>query len=297
MITRETILTEVVDILSERLTLTEDRYQRGVVSSIELYQIQQDLNATMSGLPLLGSQIVAARGRLSILLGRYPHELEPVLSGQELPLVNLKPIPAGIPADILSGRPDLVAAAFRLEASRQRVGERKAARLPSINLTGSTGTQSAELSDIIRADQWFTNFVASLTAPIFSGGRLKADQEAAEARYDQEAARYARSVLTAFQEVDAAISSFDAQRQRKLVLDDQLRVAEASEAAARLRVEQGVGDYIGYLDALRTRLNVQDTQSSAERDLATARLQLHRALGGNWIAEPTNAHDSEHGLR
>ena len=297
LITRETILTEVVDILSERLTLTEDRYQRGVVSSIELYQIQQDLNATMSGLPLLGSQIVAARGRLSILLGRYPHELEPVLSGQELPLVNLKPIPAGIPADILSGRPDLVAAAFRLEASRQRVGERKAARLPSINLTGSTGTQSAELSDIIRADQWFTNFVASLTAPIFSGGRLKADQEAAEARYDQEAARYARSVLTAFQEVDAAISSFDAQRQRKLVLDDQLRVAEASEAAARLRVEQGVGDYIGYLDALRTRLNVQDTQSSAERDLATARLQLHRALGGNWIAEPTNAHDSEHRLR
>ena len=135
-----------------------------------------------------------------MLLGRYPHEVDPMLTGVGIPTINLKKIPAGIPARILSRRPDLAAAAFRLEAARQRVGERKAARLPSINLTGSTGTQSAELTDIIRADQWFTNFVASLTAPIFSGGRLKADQEAAEARYAQEAARYAQSVLTAFDE-------------------------------------------------------------------------------------------------
>ncbi|HAT37129.1 MAG TPA: hypothetical protein DCS75_01455 [Gemmatimonadetes bacterium] len=293
LVTREVILTEVVDLLTERLTLTEDRYQRGIVSSIELYQIQQDLNATRSGLPLLGSQIVSARGRLAVLLGRYPHEVDPMLTGVGIPTINLKTIPAGIPARILSRRPDLAAAAFRLEAARQRVGERKAARLPSINLTGSTGTQSAELTDIIRADQWFTNFVASLTAPIFSGGRLKADQEAAEARYAQEAARYAQSVLTAFQEVDAAIAGFDAQRRRKSVVDEQLRAAEASAAAARFRVEQGVGDYVGYLDALRTLLNVKDAQSSAERELATARLQVHRALGGTWVSESTNTHDSE----
>ena len=123
--------------------------------------------------------------------------------------------------------------------------------------------------------------------------RLKADQEAAEARYAQEVARYAQSVLTAFQEVDAAIAGFDAQRSRNSVVDEQLRAAEASAAAARLRVEQGVGDYVGYLDALRTLLNVKDTQSSAERELATARLQVHRALGGTWVSETPNAHDSE----
>ncbi|MGB1655783.1 MAG: efflux transporter outer membrane subunit [Longimicrobiales bacterium] len=297
LVAREAILTEVVDILTERLELTEDRYQRGVVSSIELYQIQQDLNATRAGLPLLGSQITASRGRLAVLLGRYPREVEPLIAGEELPTVSLDPIPAGLPADMLAARPDLVAAAFRLEGSRQRVGERRAARLPSINLTGSTGTQSADLSDIVRADQWFTNFVASLTAPIFAGGRLKADQEAAEARYEQEAARYARSVLTAFQEVDAAIAGFNAQRERKLVVDEQLAVAEASADAALLRVEQGVGDYVGYLDALRTVLNVQDTQASAERELATARLNVHRALGGSWISEPADEQDSEGDLR
>ncbi|MBO22211.1 MAG: hypothetical protein CMM26_07570, partial [Rhodospirillaceae bacterium] len=67
LVAREAILTSVVDILTERLELTEDRYQRGVASSIELYQIQQDLNATRAGLPVLGSQITASRGRLGVL--------------------------------------------------------------------------------------------------------------------------------------------------------------------------------------------------------------------------------------
>ena len=285
LIARADVLEEVIDILGERLELTEDRYQRGVSTSIELYQIQQDLNNSLSGLPLLRSQLVSARGRLAVLLGRYPAEVDPMLADGGIPLVSLDPIPAGLPSEMLTERPDLQSAALRLEATRQRVGERRAARLPSINLTGSTGTQSSDLSNIIRADQWFTNFVASLTAPIFSGGRLKAEQEGAEARYAQEAARYARSVLTAFQEVDAALAAFNAQRERTLILDDQLSVAQASADAAQLRVEQGVGDYVGYLDALRTVLNVQDTRATAERDLATARLNVHRALGGAWIDE------------
>ena len=283
---RQTILESVVDILTERDALTEDRYQRGVATSIELYQIQQDLNATRAGLPLLVSQIRATRGRLALLLGRYPHEVDEILAGDGVPVVSSDPIPAGLPSDVLAGRPDLRAAGLRLEASRQRVGERAAARLPSISLTSSTGTQSGELKNIVRADQWFTNFITSLTAPIFSGGRLKAEQEAAEARYGQEAARYARSVLTAFQEVDAALAAFDAQRQRKLVLDEQLLGAQSSVEAQLRRVELGVGDYVGYLDALRTVLNVQDTQASAERELAAARLNVHRALGGTWLAPP-----------
>lgn len=136
-----------------------------------------------------------------------------MLEGDGAPVISREPIPAGLPSDLLAGRPDLQAAALRLEATRQRVGARAAARLPSISLTGATGTQSGDLSDILRADQWFTNFVTSLTAPIFQGGRLRAEQAAAEARYEQEAARYARSILTAFQEVEAALAAFSAQRE------------------------------------------------------------------------------------
>ena len=139
--------------------------------------------------------------------------------------------------------------------------------------------------------------MASLTAPLFSGGRLKAEQEAAEARYEQEATRYARSVLTAFQEVDAALAEFDAQRERTLVVDEQL-IAAQDEADAQLeRVEQGVGEYVGYLDALRTLLNVQDTRASSQRALATARLNVHRALGGSWLPEALPSNRSTEDLR
>lgn len=80
-----------------------------------------------------------------------------------------------------------------------------------------------------------------------------------------------------------------------MVLDEQLSAAQASADAQLRRVELGVGDYVGYLDALRTVLNVQDTQASAQRELATARLNVHRALGGTWSADqpqdPASAED------
>jgi len=282
---RQDVLAQQIELLTERLALTEERYDRGVVTSLELYRIRQDLNATQSRQPLLGSQTVSTRGRLALLLGRYPDEVTPMLEGDHLPVVQADPMPAGLPASLLQNRPDLQAAAFRLEASRQRVGERAAARLPSISLTGSVGQQSSELSDLLRADQWFTNFVTSLTAPIFFGGRLKADQEAAQARYEQEAARYARSVLTAFQEVDASLATFNAERDRKVVLDGQLDAARSAAAIQLRRLDLGIGDYVAYLDALRTVLNVEETLATAERDLANARLAVHRALGGSWIED------------
>ncbi|MDH3206521.1 MAG: TolC family protein [Gemmatimonadota bacterium] len=282
---RQRIRQEQVDLLSERLTLTDDRYRRGVVTSLELYQIQQDLNASRALLPLLGSQITATRGRLAVLLGRYPHELDETSVDGAAPEVRMDAIPAGLPSALLQNRPDLRSAALRLEAARQRVGERAAARWPSILLTGSAGQQSSELSNLLRPGQFFTSFVTSLTAPIFSGGRLKADQEVAQARYEQEAARYATAVLTAFQEVDAGLALFNAQRERKLILDDQLVAAQASADNQLRRLDLGIGDYVAYLDALRTTLNVEDTRATSERELAEARLGVHRALGGSWIEE------------
>lgn len=280
---RTDILVEQLGLLEERLSLTQDRYDRGVVTSLELYQIQQELNATRSQLPLLEAQLVDAKGRLGILLGRFPAEIDALMREEGLPQVSTDPIPAGLPSTLLSARPDVMAAAVRLEAARLRVGERRAARFPVLSLTGSAGQQSSELSDLVRADQWFTSFVTSITAPIFNGGRLAADEEAARARYEQEAARYARALLTSFKEVEASLAAFDAQRRRHAILEEQAVAAEASAQNQLRRLELGIGDYVAYLDALRQSLNVESTRVSAGRDLALARLNVHRALGGSWI--------------
>jgi multidrug efflux system outer membrane protein len=280
---RATILREQLDLLEERLALTQDRYDRGVVTSLEVYQIQQDFNATRAQLPLLEAQLAEAKGRLGLLLGRFPAEIDGRFGEGPRPSVNTEPIPAGLPSTLLSSRPDVVAAYARLEAARLRVGERRAARFPTLSLTGSAGQQSSELSDLVRADQWFTNFVASITAPIFNGGRLAADEAAARARYDQEAARYARAVLTSFKEVEASLAAFNAQRARHDLLADQAAAAQANADTQLRRLELGIGDYVAYLDALRQSLNVESTRATAGRDLAVARLNVHRALGGAWI--------------
>jgi NodT family efflux transporter outer membrane factor (OMF) lipoprotein len=280
---RSDILREQLDLLEERLALTADRYDRGVVTSLELYQIQQDVNATRAQLPLLEAQLTDARGRLGILLGRFPAEMDALLEADALPSVSTDPLPSGLPSTLLNARPDVVAASARLEAARLRVGERRAARFPVLSLTGSAGTQSSELADLVRTGQWFTNFVGSITAPLFNGGRLAADEAAARARYEQEATRFARTVLTSFKEVEASLAAFNAQRARHAILADQAAAARSSAENQLRRLELGIGDYVAYLDALRQSLNVENTRVTAERDLAVARLNVHRALGGSWI--------------
>ena len=104
----------------------------------------------------------------------------------------------------------------------------------------------------------------------------------------ERAARYATAVLTAFQEVDASLALFNAQRERRAVLAEQLLAAEAAADSQRRRLDLGIGDYVAYLDALRTVLNVRDTRATADRELAEARLAVHRALGGSWLEEPTD---------
>ena len=131
--------------------------------------------------------------------------------------------------------------------------------------------------------------MTSLTAPIFAGGRLSAEESAARSRYQQEAARYARTLLTAFTEVEASLAAFDAQRERHAILAEQAYAAEASAENQRRRLALGIGDYVAYLDALRQALNVQSTRVTAERELALARLNVHRALGGSWIESEEGA--------
>lgn len=274
----------IVDVLQERVALTETRYDRGLVTSFELYQIRQDLRNIQAGLPLLRAQLVDVRRRLALLAGRYPGEVDPLLETEGEPTYPANPIPAGIPADLLVQRPDVRAAERRMEATRFRVGARKAELFPSLSLTGSLGLQSSEADNLLDLSQWFSNLAAGLTAPLFQGGRLRANLDAAEARYTRQAVAYGRTVLTAVGEVETALAAYREERERWEFLRSQLDEAEASTELQAERYAAGVADYPDYLDALRTRLTVESTLSQASRDLALARLDVHRALGGSWTS-------------
>ena len=276
---------QTVDVLEERQALTETRYDRGLVSSLELYQVRLDLRTVQASLPQIETQLTDAEGRMAVLLGKFAGRIDGLLGEDLAPTQSLDPIDTGIPADLLLQRPDLRAAAERLEAARLRVGARKAQLLPTLSLSGSVGQQSADVGGLFDAGQWFTNLIAGLTAPIFQGGRLRNNVKAAEAQYIQFAAAFGRAVLTAVYEVETSLIRYEEERERYAFLTSQGEEVQASADLQAQRYAAGVAGYTDYLDALRTLLGVQSTLSAAGTELGLARLAVHRGLGGGWTEE------------
>lgn len=283
---RAALMRESEDVLAEREELAEARYERGLVSSFELSQVSQELLNTRAALPQLESQLVNAEGRLAVLMGGFRDRIEAILPESLAPAPSADPVVAGVPADLLVQRPDVRSAWLRLEAARYAIGARRAELLPSLSLSGTIGVQAAEADGLFNVDQWFRNLLGNLTAPIFQGGRLRNNVALAQARFEQAAAAYGRTVVTAVHEVEAALAALENESRRHAFLTSQLEEAEASVDLQLARYSSGVAGYTDYLDALRSRLNVESTLAGSSRDLALARLAVHRALGGDWTAPP-----------
>lgn len=272
-----------LDVLTDRVSRTDERYQRGLAESFELYQVRQELRGTEASLPQLESGLTAAQGRLALLVADYPGGVAAMLEAPLQPRLVFDPVPMGLPADILAQRPDVAAAWERLEAARLRIGARKAERFPSIALSASTGTQGAAPLDVLDIGQnWLLQLAANVAAPLFDAGRISANIRAARADYDEAAAAYGQAVLGAIREVDVAASDYEEQRQRYRLIAAQLAEAQGSADLQAERYRAGVADYTAYLDALRALYQVESSFSAAGRDVALARLGVHRALGGDW---------------
>jgi len=275
-----------VELLQERRDITRDRYNRGLASSFELYSVRQQYEQARANQPELASQLYDARSRLAVLLGRFAGQERALLPDGAVDTLGFPPIPAGVPSDVLRQRPDVMAAAARLEATRQRIGVARASVLPSVTLTGQGGLQSSSLDNLFDPGQWFTSFMASLAQPLFRGGQLWAGIDASKARYEQQLATYEETLLTAFQEVKASLVAYEQQQQRYQRVADQLAAARASARNQQRRYERGIGDYLVLLDAEQNLTQVRQRFASARRAVVEARLAVHRALGGDWTSTP-----------
>ena len=275
------------DVLAERAEQTEDRYRRGLVDSLTLYQVRQDLRATQASLPQREKALADVSRRLALLVRDTPEQVAVSLDQALTPQLVMDDVPAGLPVALLAQRPDIGAAAARLEASRQRIGARRADRFPSLSLSASPGTQAGDplgAFDII--GNWALSLVASVTAPIFNGGRISAQIAAERATYDEAAAAYAQVVLKAYGEVVSALQAYEEDRQRYRLLTAQRNEAAQSADTRARQFSAGVGSYSAFLDAERARLLAEANLSSGALDVVRSRLAVHRALGGDWTSAP-----------
>ena len=280
---------ENVEIFRQRESLAEFRYDRGRIDTLALYAARQNLRNAEAGLPQIEALLADAEGRLWVLLGGYRSDLEEMLPDSLTPTTALEPVPVGIPADLLAQRPDVSAARQRVEAARYTVGARRADMFPSLSLYGSIGLQSTEGGEWFDPDQWFRNLSFNLLGPVFQGSRLRSNVDLAEARLDEVAAAYGRSVVTAVKEVEAALARLEAGRRRHVLLASLADDALAENTLQEQRYISGVGKYEAFLTAAQNLLGAQSGLAAAERDLGYARLALHRALGGAWTGQEHSA--------
>ncbi|MDE0442074.1 MAG: efflux transporter outer membrane subunit [Gammaproteobacteria bacterium] len=276
---------ETVDILREWTSLEKDRYDRGVGDIRDVYALRRSLADAEASLPGVNERLADAEGRLKVLLGGQEHAGLVGTLPDTMPTSTMQPVPTGVPAEALAQRPDVAAARQRLAAARFALGARRAALLPSLSLSGSIGLQSPDTADWFDPDQWFRNLSSNLLAPVFQGGRLRGDVALAEAALDEAAATYGHAVAKATAEVETALVALASTRRRTALLATFAEEARAEAALQEQRYASGVGGYVAFLAASQMNVGAKAARAAAERDLAYARLALHRALGGAWSTD------------
>jgi len=271
----------IIEIQSKSLDLLQRQYALGQIADADVAAQEAALAQSQAMLPPLEKQLAQQRNLLARLVGRFPSEAiteKFELSSLQLP----QDLPLSLPAKLVEQRPDVRAAEEMLHSASAEIGVNVANRLPNITLSANLGSTATALSQLFTAGTGFWALAGNLTQPIFQGGTLLHRQRAAEAAYDQAAAQYRSTVLTAFQNVADTLHAIqsDADALKAAVAAE--RAAAKSLAIVRRQLELGDVSYLALLNAEQTyqQAQINLVQAHANRYADTA--ALFQALGGGW---------------
>lgn len=258
--------------------LARQRFEAGVSSELELRQSETLVASAEVAVATLARQRAQARHALTLLAGAPLGELPEPTPLHEQRLVT--DIPAGLPSEVLTRRPDIRAAEHRLRAANADIGAARAAFFPRIALTGSVGTASSELTGLFGGGTGIWSFVPQLVQPIFAWGRNRANLDVAEVRKDLAVVAYERAVQVAFREVADALvarATFDDQ----VAAQERLRDAQAERLRlAEQRYDNGVASFLEVLDAERALFDAEQALVRARQLRLANAIDLYRSLGG-----------------
>ncbi len=274
------IALRTLDTRQDSLQLTIEREAGGVAALQDVRQAEILVHTAEAAVAEIHRAIELTENALCVLLGRNPGPLPrgPGFTTQ----TPRAEVPAGLPSSLLGRRPDIRAAEQRLVAANADIGQAKAAFFPELTLTGFFGYQTTALSDLFSAPARTWQFGPAVTLPLFTGGRLTANLELAQARFDEALASYRQVVQVSFREVADGLVAWQRNREVRDRQEARTLAHRGATELAGIRYEGGVTSYLEVL------YNEQEL-FNAELELARARLaelvsvvQLYRALGGGW---------------
>ena len=262
--------------------LTQKRYEFGAVSALDVSQSRTQVEAARADVARFSGQAAQTANALQLLVGApIGADLLPQSFGESV--TGLAPLPAGLPSEVLLRRPDVLAAEHRLRAGNANIGAARAAFFPSIKLTGSVGSASDELSGLFDAGTGVWAFVPQVNLPIFEGGRLRANLDAARADRDIALAQYERAIQAGFRDVADALALTTTLAEQRAARQATVEAATEADQLARARYKAGRDSYLVLLESQRTLYLAQQTLIVTRLSEQTNRVTLYKALGGGWL--------------
>ena len=268
----------------QSLDLVQARLDGGVAGILDLRQAETLLYTATKTIPEVERQIEQTENFINILLGQNPG---PVKRGRPLDQQIAAPsLPPGLPTELLTRRPDIRAAEQQLVAANAQIGVAKSLLYPQVTISGFAGAGSSTISGANFGPYGVFSALPAITLPIFNAGRLRANVDFNEARAQEVAQLYQQTLLQAFREVSDAL--IDVRKRQEFRQQQELLVKALLDASeiANLRYEGGVASYLEVLDTERQLFDAERDLVVARRDESVSVVQLYKALGGGWQAEP-----------
>jgi NodT family efflux transporter outer membrane factor (OMF) lipoprotein len=267
------------------VNLTVERQQAGLTTSLDVANARATAAQITSQIPALIAQRDALIGQIGLLLGATPQTLPAELVDAAPVPLTPPVVPVGLPSDLLRRRPDVREAEAALHEATAETGVAVASFFPDISLSGSVSLQALQFKNLNEFKAITYAFGPDISLPIFEGGQLNGQLKLRKAQQQEAAISYAKTVLTAFYQVDVALVTYTEEHATLDALTTEMQQSQIALGLAEDQYREGLADYLTVLNTQQTYLQAQQGQAQAVEALANDLVTLYQALGGGWQSE------------
>ncbi len=283
--TRLAVARSNLQIQMETRDIANWRHLAGLTTQLDVDQATTTLEQTRAQIPPLETLITQTKNQIAFLLGRTPAQ-RPALTPTAMPKTNAA-IAIGIPAELLRRRPDIRRAERQLAAQTAQIGVATAAQYPNFSLSGSLGLAALAAGNLFTAGAQTFAFGSNAAWTAFDAGRIRQNIVVQNALQAQALGRYEALVLTAFLQVENALTAYAREQERQTALINAEQAAQSAEALARNQYAAGLVSFQTVLDTQRSLRALQDQKVTSAAAVSTDLVQLYKALGGGWATKST----------